>query len=95
MDGVRVLLLEGFDDDAVDLTLDALPAHGLTGVTTALLTGLAAEVDLPCEEPTTLLVEVPERSLSVTLDVAPGATVTVSLSPEGLVVDLPGDVGLM
>lgn len=96
MGEIRVLLLDGFDHDDVDVALDTGAARRLEDVTTALLTGLAAEVALPADGPATLTVTVPARSLTGTLEVDAGATATVTLTPEGLALVARGeDVGLL
>ena len=93
MGSTRVLLLEGFENDEVVITIDGVEAERRSAVTTSLLLGLAAEVTLTvADDATELVVAVPSKGTSARV-VLPGGDATFLVNLEGGAVELVQGTG--
>lgn len=79
-----ITLLDGFDNDAVVLTLAGREVYRSDGVTTRLLLGFAEQIDLDVPPGDAILhVVLPGRSVEADFRVNCGTDVTVLVSVDG------------
>jgi hypothetical protein len=86
MRSLTVLLLEGFDDDEVVVSVDGREVDRRPGITSSPLVGMAAELGLRvADDAVDVTVAVPARGLAATTPLPPGdATVLAEVAGDTL-----------